>query len=770
MDRLGRWIVRRRGLATLLLAALTALAVGVAIPQLAQGLPFEFSPHKVFAQDPETRAEFDRVTALWGRDDNDLLFLLEGPVFTPAGVEALRALHHAVAGDPSVVRVDSLVSVEGARRVDGRLVVSPLLPDSLSPEGLDAARRRAAEEPGVGGLLVAEGGGMAAVRARLDPALHTTAELEEPVRRLRALRDGLDLPPGYAVHLTGLPELRVEIVHDMLRDQAVFLVLAGVAFAVVLMLLFRGPVPGLLPLLAVGVAVVWALCILVAAGVTFNLLSALVPVLVLVIGLSDGIHLLARYRDELLDGLGAEAAMGRTVERLTMACFLTSLTTALGFASLATAHSEVVRTFGRDAAVAVMAAFVGVMLALPVLLAWLPVGWVCRGESREQSAARPMKRWLLRVDALVARWPVGVLVLAGIVTGGALWTARDLTVSYHVLEMYDADHPEMVVFKKAVRHLGGVVPVVVHMEADEPGTFRDPAVLAGVAEVEAALSAQPEVGWTVSLAGVVRSVTGLVTGTPGLPDDAAAVEQVLLVAEMGGEQSGLDRLVDADYTRSRVLGLADDADAGRFLEVRDHLVEVAADAFHGLPVRVSVGGDGIAASEGVRHNLGDLVVSTGSALVVITLTMMVLLRSVRLALVAMVPNAIPLILTAGFLRLSYGTMETGTTITFSVALGLAVDNTIHFLVRMREERAGGARVSLAIRRTFLGAGSAIVFTSLLLLIGFGVMNVSDLVSTRHFATMTLVTLAGGLVSNLFVLPALLHLLGDHVLDPPGGSP
>lgn len=758
---LGRWIAAHRLLASLICAVVTAVAVAASVPHLRDGgLPVDFTPQALFNQDADNAAVLARTSAAWGRDDNDAWVLVEGPLFTDQGIALVRQVHAAVAALEAIERVDSLVSLSlGQRRPDGSVGLVPLL-DAAPPQALAAL---VADEPAVSGLFAASDGQLAVVRAHLADGLATVSDIKPGVDALTALVANLPVPEGYTLHLTGIPTVRVQLVDLLKRDQAVFFPLDTLLFALVLIGIYRRPLPGLLPLAAVGAAVLWSTGLLLAGGVTFNILSELVPTLVLVIGVSDGIHLLTRYREELQCDRDRVAAMSRTLGHLGVACALTSLTTAIGFGSLATSSSVAIRDFGLQASLGVLVAYGAVLFLLPAMLAWVPVDWVLATPAGGGRRRSRVTRGLLVVDAVVARHPGRVLAACLVVCVAAVAVGSTVRTTSHMMEVFDDSHPSVATYQTVVDHLGGIIPVMVHLEAAEPDAFRDPALLARLEAYTAAVRAHPSVGWSLSGTDLIASLHGALTGERAVPDDPHVLEQELMLAEWGDDPLGLGTVFDADYRQARVMVLAPDLGGHAFVALAADLARLGDEAFAGAGVTVLPAGDGIVASSGIHRLIDDLLTSIALAFLGIWLTLCGLFRNVRLASVAMIPNALPLIFTLASLRLLGEHIQTGNVISFAVALGIAVDDTIHFLARLQEERARGRSLRSAVRHTFRGAGSAIVYTSLLLVLGLGVMVGSDLVTTRHFAVLACATLFAALFADLLVLPALLHLLGPRRL-------
>ncbi|NOY24719.1 MAG: MMPL family transporter [Oligoflexia bacterium] len=413
-DRYGRWLVHHRVAGLLLCLALTTLAIWAILDRLAIGLPVDFTPQALFMDGgPEIR-RLDQLENNYGREDNDVVVLVEGPLATPAGVDSLRRLHAALAAVDQVEEVQSLVNAAMPVMTDDRLeIVAPL--DYWPPA---QALARATSDPTLAGLLVARRDepatpgpvtdDIAALRVRIDRKLGPVAQLAPAVDAVVAAAHSVPLPSGETLSVTGVPLIRTEVVDLMQADEVHFLPIVAGLFALTTGILFRRFWSGLAPLFVTLIGTIWALGVLFGAGVTLNVLSALVPVLTVVIGVSDGVHIVARYREELdpPDGsdddhvakgrVSAADAMGRTLRHMTTACFLTTFTTAAGFLSLSVAQTRVVRDFGMHCAVAVMVVWVAVMLVLPVWLAWMP------RSVRACNASTVPRSW----QASTASWPV----------------------------------------------------------------------------------------------------------------------------------------------------------------------------------------------------------------------------------------------------------------------------------------------------------------------------------------------------------------------------
>jgi len=520
-------------------------------------------------------------------------------------------------------------------------------------------------------------------------------------------------------------------------------------FLFTIVFLFRRFWLGIAPLVGVLLATLWAMGAILSSGAVLNILSVLAPTLILVIGVADGIHMTARYREELARDKDSAAAMGRTLRHMALACFLTTFTTAAGFASLLVADTKVIRDFGGQVAAGVMVTYLAVIMVVPTLLAWLPI-------ERVGNPTETVEHGLYnKVSRLIHRRPKQILVLSVVITILVGWLGRDVKTNSAMLEMYREGHPTWEAVHAAEEAIGGVVPMFIHLEGAE-GQMLEPEILKKTALLEEHLRSHELIDWTMSSAGWIQHFHGLLTGEKGWPDSREAAAQELLLAEMSGDLP-LDRVLSADQARARIVAVAHDAGGRVFLDVKQRAEERSRELFSGTGIATDVTGDGMMASEGVDQLIRDLLSSLVLVFVVILLTMLALLRDIRLTIIATIPNLVPLVFILGTLGVMGADLQTSNIISFTIAVGLAVDDTIHFIVRYREEKQNGRSTEEALKNTLHGAGHAIVLTSILLVFGFGVLVLSPLTSTYFFGLLACITMAAALFGDLLILPCMLTL-------------
>ncbi|RMG11694.1 MAG: hypothetical protein D6731_15110 [Planctomycetota bacterium] len=546
-------------------------------------------------------------------------------------------------------------------------------------------------------------------------------------------------------------------------------------FVVILWLCFRDPRALWVPLLAVLLATLYTAGLLGLVGEPINIINNVLPVLIFVIAMSDAIHVIARYRRELAAGRPQREALWTTLRHLAVACLLTSLTTAVGFASLATADIGILRRFGLTAAA-------GVGLAYVVTIAFVPLAFSVLSPRLGQEPQRVdalFDRLSLRLGRWVLRRRGRVLAGALLCTAIAIALGARVRIDNNVYEAFDPDDPFALANARLERDFGGIVSLslVVAWEADASGPLT-PEALAYLSELEDFLRARGVLPLSVADL-VAEGNAALRRGDPAarrVPETPEACRAAFLAVSAALETTGrgeaLRRLWSSPRRWTRIVGQVGDLGSTRlngiFAAIEERLARDRARHTE-LGLRCFLSGDGPVASRGVDRLIGDLFVSLLTAFAFIVPVLCLLFRSLRAGLVSTIPNLLPLIATLGFLGATGRELRVTSVIVFSISLGLAVDDTIHFMVRFGEEwrRAGVGRTAYAraLLRTYRGAGSAIILTTLLLTAGFSALLLSDFPISRSFALCMEVTIVAALLGDLLVLPAVLA-----VFRPFGAAP
>lgn len=789
-----RW--RRPVLVTLTLVTLVFTAC---IP----GLTAVFAPEELVPPRPDEEARADRLLAGFEGREVPVLLLLQAS--GPEGMLAenpLRYLHGAArhfareswtarvealtttplprAADPDVGEdidldmildeVDPLEPVLGrliatdldrfpmgmlslAERTGGRLTLGPLVDEELGPEELARVRSGARATPIRGRFVSPDArSALVAVVPRGEGAS------TEAVEAARAWLEANPPPPGVRAELAGLPVVREAMVESLQRDQLLLVGLAVFGSLLVLALGFRSWAGVLLPLGAAGMTSGIVVGAMAALGEPINLLNNVVPPLLITVGLGDAVHLVVRYREELAgDGDRLEAAR-RTVRAMASACFLTTLTTAVGFGSLVVSETEVVRRFGITAAL-------GVALAYVVTIGFLPAalpGFRLAPASRARRGALDEGLWRLTELALRRPGPIVGLALALMVASVALGSR--VRVDSALLDHIDPDSDVAGAVARLEEGLGGVRRVEVVL-AGARGRYHGAAGLGELAALTSWLEARPGVLQVEGASPVLGALWAYVAGPDAAPAFADPTRAEAL-AELGRRSapSLWARYVSADGSRARLeVQLANQSERALnalFDEVEAHLAT--------LPVESIVAGEAHRSARGLDRLVQDLLPSLAVAVLIIFILLGLLFRSWRLAFASVLPNLLPLAAALAYMALRGIPLHAGTAIVFTVSIGLVVDGTIHVLARHREEARAGVSNEEALRRAVQGSGRAVVIGALTMALGFAALLFASFVPIRWFAELSLVAILIALPADLVLLPALLALRSPR--PPARGAP
>jgi hypothetical protein len=717
-SRHPRWVL------AIALAATLAALVG------AGRLGFDDTPRGIIRSDDAAFRELQAVQEQFGADDNDLVLVLErDDWFTPEGAGLLRRAEEVASAIPGVERVQGLAGVVELRG----LVPRPLLPAAdTSFEAFAAARERADAHPFVGGVLLSPDGKVALVSVRLAGGALTVAELEPPLAALRALARELEREPGVRAGVTGVPAFRVVIFNTIRRDQVVFMSLGAVVCFLIALAIFRSWRACLVVTVPAVLGALWVIGAIGIVGGKLDLLGSVLPVLCILIAFTDSVHLTLDVQAERAHGRELDAAIRHALFKLGTPCFLTSITTAIGLGSLAWSGLPVIRHFGTQAFFAVLVVFTAVMTTQPLAALFLrPPPRPLPGESGRFAA----------FFALVTRRPRTVVGAGVVATAALLVASASLVPENRLTESMPHDEEVYTAFRRSQAAFGGLLPLYVLVEWREGGGPEDPGWRSALRAVEELLRAEPALSRPVSPLGLFELLPR------GASLDALPPELV----------RGLLR---ADLRRAVVIARLPDLGTDDLRPLFARLEEGLAGVKARHPgLRLSMTGTDVVARRTVNRMILDLAGGLGMAAVLIFAVIALEFRSLRLGLLSLLPNVFPLAFVGAVLVALDRPLQVVSAVLFTVLLGLAVDDTIHMLARFRFERLAGADPRTAACRAGTAVGAAIVTTSIVLIVGYSVVFVSDVPTNRLFAALLCIGLGAALVGDLVLLPALLTWRG-----------
>lgn len=777
------WLVERvlghRLLAGLGLAALTVVAL-LGLTRLR----VDFSSTSFYGDDSDAAADLASYQARWGPDDGTLLVLVEPRASDdPAGVvsaeriAAIGALAEALADAEGVEGVRSIATVELPRRgLRGGLrpvsFVSYAALFDLAEQSPQARAERLAELPIVP-TLVAETGDSAVIAVELgfssDDVLATRARVAA-LELVAAGQDEALAAAGLTRQFAGVPAIRASFVELVIHDQLRFVPLTLVVIGLCLGLSFRSIHGVLIPALAAALPTLILVGLMAWLDQAIGLLNQVYFTLLPIIAVADAVHMVARYheaRDELGPDAGAGAQHRAIViagSRVGVACLLTSLTTGAGFASLATASMPILRSFGLFAALGIVLAFLTMVVLVPLLLSLLAAD----PDPRELPGSRI-------VDAAVGlalRWPWACASIGLALSVVALIPARAVTVDNYLSDLLDADHPTSRASARIDAAHGGVLGLEFEVELGPELGPEDPAVLEATLGFERWLAAQPEVRTVVGFATIIAGSARLDDEDEG--DEDQSGDQAIPPTRGGVEvrrdrvapYAPLDELVDAEAGALRIHAGVPDVGGRAFVALVERAEAELEARLAQLPAPVAEAhatGTPLLAYRGVNGITTDLRRSFALVFAIVSILMIALFRSGWPALIALVPNGAPILIGYASLGLVGVVLDPLAGVILTLALGIAVDDSLHLLVRTREELAAGVELDAALRRGVGHSGRAVLVTTLILVAGLSLNLFASFPALNLLGLLGGVILSLALLFDLLVLPATIVILGGRGL-------
>ncbi len=578
--------------------------------------------------------------------------------------------------------------------------------------------------------------------AEPEAGIRMVEDLAPIQREIEKLLSDLTRRTGLTADVTGIPALRVKVVKATRQEQRVFAIgccFLGAAFA---WLMFRRFVAVVLIFPVPILAYLWTVGGMGLAGEPVNSLNNMATVLIPIISLTDGIHLTYAIRRYLIEGRDPRSAAAAGLAEVGVPCFMTCFTTAVSFAVLLFSRNEIVARFGAVCACATAVVFVSVILLTPLLAASGLGRHLPPRHLRDGTMV-----FLPHLARIVTLYPRIIVAGAVVLTVVAIQAYFRLEYDFRYRENLDPSSKEWHAIERLEAAFGGSQPLVVLVSWPKSGV-RDET------KIEEALRRTQEVVAIPELTGSPFSVLTLLNLARN-QNPKMRLDELHTVFP----PRSLETILDLEQGAALVKTLLKDQGARRLAprleELGGHLRRIEED----LPgIRVRLVG---LTSASIRESLpmiGQLTTTLFSAGFVIFLSIGFSLRSWRLGLASIIPNILPLVLTGTWIYLNGMDVLFVSALSFSICLGIAVDDTIHFLFHYRRNRMRGSEAGVAVRETLVSLGSSLVTSTGILVAGLSLLWTSELPTVRLFATVGMITLALAMLGDLIVLPAILVLV------------
>ena len=752
----AHWVIRWRWavlLGCVLLAA--TLASG------GRFLSFSTDYRAFFGKENPQLQAFESLQQVYTKDDNILIVLQpeNGDVFTGETLAALRQLTEASWQLPYSRRVDSLTNFQHSYAEGDDLTVEDLVParllegdEALTPERLAAIREVALSEPLLVDRLLARDSRTTGVNVTLTLPGEGPEEVLEAMDAAREMVAAFHADhPGFTVAITGLVAMDAAFSEASFADLATLIpVMYGIIVAGLLIFL-RSIAGTLVTLMVVGLSAASAMGLAGWFGISLTPPSSIAPTIILTLAVADSIHLLVTLLHTMSQGGDKRQAIVESLRINFNPVFLTSLTTVIGFLSLNFSDAPPFRDLGNITAVGVVAAWIFSVSFLPAFLAVVPLRVRRRDLQRNDAMTRLAEFVLRRRRTLL--WGMTALVLLL-----AAWIPR-IELNDQFVNYFEPSIPFRTDTDFAMEHLSGIYQLEFSLPTGEEGGISEPDYLARVDAFSDWLRARPEIVHVQSLTDVFRRLNKNMHGDDPqwyrLPEERDLAAQYLLLFEMSLPYGlDLNNQINVDKSSLRVIATLKNITTRQARALKDAAEDWI--ATH-MPTSVSEPtGPFVMFSYISERNIRAMLVGTGLALVLISLSLILFLRSVKLGMLSLIPNVIPAVMAFGLWGLLVGEIGLASSVIAATSLGIIVDDCVHFLSKyLRARREKGASPEDAVRYAFATVGRALWVTSAVLIAGFGILALSAFELNQSLGLLTALAIFAALIADFLLLPPLL---------------
>jgi hypothetical protein len=764
---LGKFVIRHRFILLIIFFACTGV-MGYYASKVK--LSYEFS--KAIPTDNAKYQEYQAFKKTFGDDGNMLVAGIQTPdLFSLKTFTAYQQLEADLKKNPAV---ESILGIPGAVTLvkdsaTEKLTAVRVFPAAMQTQAaLDSAAAAFFNLPFYRSLLYNPDNKAYLMGVRINKDVLNTPQRTAIIKDITSVVAQFQKTTGIEVHLSGLPLIRTMVADRVKNEMKLFLIGSLALSVLILLLFFRSVSTTLLSLSVVIIGVVWSLGITYLCGYTITLLTALIPSLVVVIGIPNCIYFINKYHTSYLQTKDKRQSLVDMVSKMGVVTLFCNITAAIGFAVFAFTKSAILKEFGVVAGLSIMVIFLVSFILLPSVLSLLAPP---KPVQLKYLNNKWVTSFLNKVETWVFFYKKPVLVITGVLLVVAVAGILKLkTVAYIVddLPKKDKIYTDLSFFEK---HFKGVMPLEIVIDTKKRNGLTGMRALAIFEKVDSLaqyIASQKEMSKPLSIAeGLKFAKQGFyeMDSTQYLiPNsfDGAFVSDYLRPGKETGTDNNftamLRSFMDSSKRTTRISVSMADVGTQRLPGLLDSIRHKAGELFDSKTYSVVLTGTSITFLEGSKFIINGLKESIFWAFLLIAVCMLYLFRSFRILLCSLIPNLIPLVITAGIMGWVGLPLKPSTVLIFSVALGIAVDITIRFLVNYKQELPlYGNDVHATVKSTIQHTGLSIVYTALVLIAGFIIFCASSFGGTIALGWLTSVTLLVATLTNLVLLPILILL-------------
>jgi len=740
-----------------------------------KNMRFSHTEANLLPDDHEVNQEYNAFLDKFGDEGNLIIIgVKDTTFFTPKAFEAWTKM---VSNLKKAKEVEMVISIESLQKltknsteetfelvplVDSKKTVDPLYLDSIKKELFE-------QLPFYESLLFNKKTGTIRSAIYLDKSIINSKERKEFIENLLIPEIAtFEKNTGIDLRVSGMPYIRTLNSQNIIDEIGLFVAAALLITSFIFFLFFRSFRATFISMFVVIIGVMWTLGTLGLFGYDITVLTAIIPPLIIVIGIPNCIFLINKYQQEIKNHGNQAKSLQRVISKVGNATLMTNLTTAAGFATFIITDSRLLTEFGIVASINIVLLFFLCLLVIPIIYSFMPLPKEKHLEHLNKKYTQSFVNWLVKTvkEKKIAIFIITIISLVSSIIGIYL-----ISVSGSLIE----DMPKKTEFYQDIlffeNEFDGVMPLEIMIDTKRKKGVMKLSTLKKMDELQETISDIPELSKPTSVVNLVKyTKQAYYNGNPEYYELPTAQEQGFILSyanntTKNSKQNLLKSYVDSTGQYARITTFMRDIGTDRMEKVEERLWDQINKEFPPDQYNVTLTGKALVFQKGTNYLIKNLVISLLFAVFLISLLMAYLFRSYKMILISLIPNLLPLLITAGLMGYLGVPIKPSTILVFSIAFGISVDDTIHFLAKYRQElKANNWRIRRSVINALRETGVSMFYTSIVLFFGFSVFMISSFGGTVALGGLVSVTLVFAMTSNLLLLPALLLTLEKTIAN------
>ncbi|WP_163398348.1 efflux RND transporter permease subunit [Flavobacterium fluviatile] len=740
-----------------------------------KNIRFSFTEANLLPDDHEVNKQYEAFLKEFGEEGNLIVIGVKGEAFfTPKAFAAWEKLTESLKNQKEVDLVISVTDLPKLQKNDS-IKSFELVPFINQNKTKDAAYLKTVKKelfekmPFYESLLFNKKSGSIRSVIYMDKKIINTSHRKNYILNdfIPKIND-FEKETGIDLRVSGMPYIRTLNAKSIVDEISLFVGGSLLLTSLIFFFFFRSFRATLISMVIVIIGVMWTFGLLGLFHYEITVLTALVPSLVIVIGVPNCIFLTNKYQQEYLAHGNKARALQRVITKVGTATLMTNLTTAAGFATFIITNSVLLKEFGLVASISIISLFFLCLIIVPVYYSYQPVPKAKHLEHLSRNYTRSFMDWIEETVRYNRRYVYAVSIIIFIVS---TFGAFQIKTSGSLIE----DMPQKTDFFRDIKffekEFNGVMPLEITIDTQRKKGVMKLSTLRKMDELQKEIEKIPELSKPVSILNLVKySKQAYYNGNPDFYELPTSQEQSFILSYAKNASKNTDKnimksYVDKEGRVARITTFMKDIGTGNMAKIEERLQKKVDEIFPSDRYKVVMTGKALVFEKGTKYLLNNLISSILFAILLISLLMVFMFRSFKMVVVSLIPNLLPLMITAGLMGYFGIPLKPSTILVFSIAFGLSVDDTIHFLAQYRQELVkNNWKIKRSVYATLKEAGVSMFYTSVVLFAGFSVFMLSDFGGTIALGGLIAITLAFGMLSNLMLLPCLVLTLNKSLAN------